>query len=250
MRLLYRALFLLLLALPAHAQYSMDSYRSGYENRDSLRRDGLTEIYFVGTGDLQFGYTDKSAPSKGIAANTGLGVLFWRIWRGGRELQLDAKINIASTVDTVFAQQSNGMITNSRVFGRYTLIPAGSGHATQINALYYFPRPSVAYKEYEALSGRKKTGLFISGLEFSGAASNQVWASFTQAPGAPSPTLRSVNVSTLAWRLGLFHDFMPQELGRQKGYAIRLGTNLIGRSLQGDIGLHTDPMQNLRKEFL
>lgn len=249
MKHLYCLLAALFLALTAHAQYSLESYHTKLE--DSLRSDGITEIYFVGTGDLQFGLTDRTAANKGIPANTGLGVLFWRIWRGGRELQLDAKINIASTVDTVFAQTTaTGVITNNRLFGRYALVPAGSGQATQLNALLYFPRPAMRFGEYDSLTYPKKLGRFVSGMDINAAASNQVWTAMTPAVAGAAPTMRSVNVSTLAWRLGFFHDFMPQELGRQKGYAIRFGLNVISRSLQGDIGLHTDPMEAMRRDFL
>ncbi|QMU26735.1 hypothetical protein [Adhaeribacter radiodurans] len=70
--------------------------------------------------------------SKGIAANTGLGVLFWRFWKTGLELQLDAKVNVASTVDTISALMQNNVIADKRLFGRYVLVPAGSGQATSI----------------------------------------------------------------------------------------------------------------------
>ena len=276
----------------------MEEYHTGYESENPTKRDGITEIYFVGTGDIQFGYSDRAA-NKGIAANTGLGVLFWRIWQTGRELQLDAKINIASTVDTVSVLENNGALNSTRVFGRYALIPAGSGQATQINALYYFHRPPLsrvaesvrianlieestqlesallknkgdtvlpsskrlamqdslqnrqATIEYQLKSLRRTWKLaFISGLECNGAASNQVWAAATQTAGTGQHTARSVDVSTLAWRLGLFHDFMPQTLGRQKGYSIRLGLYAIGRSLQGDIGLRSEAMEKQRLFFL
>jgi hypothetical protein len=246
----YFLLLWLLNILPAQAQYSMETYFSGYEKETPDERNGITEIYFVGTGDLQIGLTDRPAANKNIAANTGLGVLFWRVWPNGRELQLDAKISIASTVDTVFAETQNGAITNNRLFGRYALMPIGTGQATQVNALLYFDRTKT-YSEYNALTNWQKCGHFISGIELSGAASNQVWAvPASTTTGGTAVALRAVNVSTLAWRLGAFHDFMPQELGRQKGYAIRLGLNTIGRVLRGDIGLETPAMQTMRTDFL
>ncbi|MDQ4141166.1 MAG: hypothetical protein M3142_11660 [Bacteroidota bacterium] len=219
------------------------------EKDTTNRKDGITEIYFVGTGDIQLAYNnDKN--SKGIAANTGLGVLFWRIWKTGLELQLDAKVNVASTVDTISALMQNNVITDNRLFGRYVLVPAGSGQATSINSLWYFDRGIISLAKWDSLSTREKLKYQIDGFEVSASASNQIWAARTKDSTGIERTSKSTNVSVLYLRTGIFHEFVPQELRRQKGYSIRFGTNLIFRSIQGDIGRHTSEVEQLRKQFL
>jgi hypothetical protein len=231
----------------AHAQFSKDLYKS-----QEVSQYGLTEIRFVGTGDIQLYMQQK----ENVSASTGLGVLFWRIWPNieydsdntnnttGLELQLEVKVDVASTSDTIIAVYQNNIVTNIRSFGSYIFAPLSSGQATTINSLWYF-KP----KEYNALTGVTKRGKIISskrevkllgvkftkpeiklpidGIEINAAAANQVWK---------TDSVSSINVSVIAWRAGVFHEFLADPLRREKGYSIRLGVNYVGRSIQGDVG--------------
>jgi hypothetical protein len=197
------------------------------------RPKGLTEIYFVGTGDIQLALNDGND----IAANTGLGVLFWRIWKDNTELQLDARINVASTADTLTAFRTNSTLNNTRVFGNYILVPASTGQGTFINTLWYFDKLQKAK---------------IDGLQVSALASNQVWQLNTTNrnpnTGLDETIYSNSNVSIVAFKAGIFHEFIPEDTRRQRGYSIRMGINYNLRSIQGDIARSN--MDQLRKELL
>ena len=82
---------------------------------------------FVGNGNLQ------SSISQGddIQASTGLGVIFERFFNGNSPLfesfELEASINVASTVDAIEAETNDAnQITNRRDFGTYVLNPLNS----------------------------------------------------------------------------------------------------------------------------
>lgn len=227
------AAVLTLLTLQSKAQFARKDYQT---TLNETANKGLTELYFVGTGDIQLAYSGSASSDKKLAASTGLGVLFWRIFPTGNELQLDARINVASTVDTISAMEQNGVIADSRLFGRYVLVPAASGQATVISSLFYF--------NHEADGTH-----FVDGLELSGAASNQVWSTYSKNGAGTAQFLRSVNASVLALRVGAFHEFVPQDLRRKGGASIRFGLNGIVRSIQGDIGRHTEEMDRLREKF-
>ncbi|RYU81845.1 hypothetical protein [Hymenobacter persicinus] len=200
----------------------------------------MSELYFVGNGDIQTGFTNAK---KEIAANTGLGILFWRIWPNW-ELQLDAKVNVASTVDTLTNERVNGLVQNNRVYGRSVLVPGFSRQSTVVHALWY------RTKAAKPLYG------FISGFEFRVAASNNVWGYFENQQiitAKDTSTVRRntfIDVSNLGGRFGAFYEFVDEDQRRLNGNSVRLGLNVIFRSIQGDIGRHTDAVRSLRRDFL
>lgn len=215
-----------------------------------VAQDGLTEIQFVGTGDIQLAL----AEGKDIAASTGLGAIFWRIWpneqfefedfnsaMSGMELQLEIKVNVASTTDTISALFNNNILMNRRVFGSYILAPVSSGPATTINSIWYI-KPSKYNTETGVTSrrlfnGKKFKGIpFIDGVELGAIAANQIWL---------YDGFQAKNVSMIGWRAGIFHEFLPDPVRRQEGYSIRLGANYIGRSIQGDMGRDSDTLNDL-----
>lgn len=227
------SILLLLLGFNVQAQFSNENYSS-----EEVGKMGLTEIRFVGSGNIQL----AMETGEDLAASTGLGAIFWRIWpnekyghvknndilenMSGLELQLEVKINVASTADTISALYNiNNSIVNRRSFGNYILAPLSSGQATTINSLWYL-KP----KSYNKNSGVTKRKLFfipfIDGIELSAAATNQVWTNNSI----------SSNVSILAWRSGIFHEFLSDPIRRMKGYSIRFGASYTGRSIQGDVG--------------
>ena len=155
----------------------------------------------------------------------------------GTELQLEIKVDVASTTDTLAAIYNNDRIINNRDFGSYVLAPVSSGQAATFNSVWYF-RPFEFFPEKDVTKRKLffKRLAFIDGMELSGAAANQVWKT----------NLSAVNVSIFAWRAGFFHEFVPDGIRRRKGYSIRFGGYYAGRAIQGDLGRDSA----LRRELL
>ncbi|RZK27064.1 MAG: hypothetical protein EOO43_00850 [Flavobacterium sp.] len=225
-------------------QFAQEEY--AYEQ---TAKKGLTEINFVGAGNINPGFGENNK----LAASTGLGVLFWRIWpnkgfdssdpstaMSGLELQLDVTVNVASTADTIIAELgSNSNIINSRAFGSYILNPVGAGQGTTINSVWYF-KPKEHDEELGLTKRKEILYLPIDGFEAGAIASNQVWKVDQGS---------SVNVSVIAWRIGPFYEFVPDKIRRQKGYSIRFGANYTGRGIVGDAG-EGDLGTEMRKRIL
>ncbi|HEV7348837.1 hypothetical protein [Telluribacter sp.] len=254
------------------AQFAKEAY-----DFKEVGEKGLTEIQFVGTGDLQVSVNEK----KDLPASTGLGAIFWRIWpnnqfdddiddkiwnknpewksgskkmlMSGMELQLEVKINVASTTDTISAKFRNNSINsiiNSRAFGSYTLAPVSSGPSTTVNSIFYF-KPKY-YNDFTGVTYRGIPGKsilvnniifkYIDGIELGFTAANQVWS-------INSDTLTK-DVSIYSWRAGIFHEFLPDLVRRTKGYSVRLGLNYTGRSIKGDAGMKTEDASSFRRMLL
>jgi len=188
-----------------------------------------TEIYFVGTGDIQ---QNLARTKDEIAASTGIGVIFWRMFGNklnGIELQLEARISIASTVDTIRAKYSGGTFINMRDFGGYLSAPLASGQATTINSLWYF-------RDSES----RPVDKVIDGFQVDFIAANQVFQDSAQ----------TMNTAVLGLRVGLFHEFVPTFNRLKQGYSIRLGVNYIFRGLRGDLGTKSPASNALRRNLL
>ncbi|GGF27459.1 hypothetical protein GCM10011383_43930 [Hymenobacter cavernae] len=226
-----------ILVLPVRGQFTLTQRLD-----EKLREDKqVSELYFVGNGDIQAGLSNEK---REIAANTGLGILFWRIWNGKWELQLDAKVNVASTIDTILHARVNGIVANNRLYGRSVLIPGFSKQSTIVDMLWY------------RANGAKPLFKLFSGIEIKLAASNNVWGYYDQVQqisnGDTAMVRRNtfVDVSNIGGKVGLFYEFIPEDQRRLNGNSVRLGINLIGRSIQGDVGRHSDPIRQMRKDFL
>src|SRR5690349_1907043 len=83
------------------------------QEADSVERSNLS---FYGTGNIQQTFNGNA----GIPANAGVGVNYTHLFkrsnqflrRNFHKLELDASINVASTVDTLKAEYENGVVTN------------------------------------------------------------------------------------------------------------------------------------------
>lgn len=213
-------LLFILLTTFLNAQYSKENFDITKDVKNDKK--GLTEVYFVGAGDIQLAL----AEGRNIAANTGLGVIFWRIWDSNKELQLETKVNVASTADTLSASNLNGIISGNRTFGNFILAPNATGQGTYVNSLWY--------------NAFDVGDVFVDGIQISALASNHVWKldekTVDPTTGVIYSKLESNNVSLVFLRVGLFHEFVPEQLRREKGYSIRFGVNYNLRSIQGDVG--------------
>lgn len=223
-------LFVLLVAMympgnNASAQFLIENYTEG--QRDTMEH---TELYFVGTGDIQ---QNISQIKDDIAASTGVGVIFWRMF-GKKlnflELQLEARISIASTVDTIQAKYQANSLINMREFGSYILAPLVRGQATTINTLWYFADNDE----------HKPINKWIDGFQIDFIAANQVF----------KDSVTSINASVLGLKAGVFHEFVPTYNRLKQGYSIRLGVNYILRGVRGDLGTSSPQSTVLRKSLL
>lgn len=188
-------------------------------------------IDFVGTGNLQ------SSLSQGdeIQGSAGLGVIYERFRgdsliynnelmpiKGVKSFEMEAIINVASTVDTLSVNLDNGQITNQRDFGSYVLNPFSSKQSLFINSNVYF-NPDGDY-------WLNKIAKYISGLNFRVIASNGVWS---------APDMGNVNLGVIAYRFGIFHEFLPDDYIRtdekKSKYSVFLGLNMGYRGVFGDI---------------
>jgi len=226
--------FVYVCPLPSQAQFAKESYDKRKDISDN--NDGYTEIQFVGTGDIQLALRE----GKNTAANTGLGILFWRIWHSNAELQLDAKINVASTVDSLTAFRNNGTISGDRIFGVSLLAPVTNGQGTAVNTLWYLSGENV------------KNKWMLDGIQVTGLASNTIWqlksTTTDQATGKDITTATARAASIFFVRAGIFHEFVPEADRRKTGYSIRAGVNYNYRAIQGDLG--TPKNDQFRNELL
>ncbi|MEM9819492.1 MAG: hypothetical protein AAF985_00410 [Bacteroidota bacterium] len=178
-------------------------------------------IDFVGSGDIQ----KSISQGTDFNANTGVGVIFERCNGPGRIIQsfeLEGVINIASTVDSISASFKDAKLQNSRDFGSYVLNPVSQRQSLYLNSNVYFGELNFLTRE------------ILSGVNVRLISSNNVWAYRDSL----------ANLGALAFRIGLFHEFVPARVrkgktktgdeGRNK-YSIILGLNYSYRGILGDI---------------
>lgn len=191
--------------------------------------DDKVYIDFVGSGDIQKSISE----GKDINANTGLGIIFER-FNGYKKIiqsfELEAVINIATTADSINSTITNNIIQNQRDFGTYILNPISAKQALFINSNIYFGYPSGS----SVTNGFNKVAQVISGINLRFISSNSVWKYSDS----------SKNLGALAFRIGLFHEFIPDNYrlsgkgtpdeGRSK-YSLFFGVYRTYRGIFGDI---------------
>lgn len=209
--------FTLVLCLDASGQQYLNETE---ENKEAMFLD------FVGNGNLQ------SSISQGddIQASTGLGVIFERFFNGNSSLfesfELEASINVASTVDAIEAETNDSNeITNGRDFGTYILNPLNSKQSFFLNTIVYFT-PSKYSDDHNGIFN--EIANYISGINIRIGSSNSIWK-FDD---------NEVNLGVLAIRGNIFHEFIPNDRLRVNGktqYSIKFGLGLGYRGIFGDI---------------
>lgn len=188
-------------------------------------------IQFVGNGNIQ-----NSLESGGkIPTNTGIGVSvrkylyteykdssgtvnyvhnpFW----GCYKIELDASINVASTVDTLETKvNANNVVQNQNEFGTSILTPLnqGGGQAANIELVGYFV---------------KTYGKILSGARIKFIGSNRNWL-LTDTAGS-----KVDQVTTSMFRAGVFHEFVVAEA--RKDYSVALGLGYAYNGVSGNLGL-------------
>ncbi|PXX29718.1 hypothetical protein [Arenibacter sp. ARW7G5Y1] len=212
------------------------SVQNIYSQQQSTKQTSLggkekVHIDFVGTGNLQ----SSLAQGDEIQGSAGLGVIYERFRgdslkynnellpiKGIKSFEMEAIINVASTVDTLSVNFENGQITNQRDFGSYVLNPFSSKQSLFINSNVYF-NPDGDY-------WLNKIAKYLSGLNFRVTASNGVWS---------DPEIGNVNLGVIAYRFGIFHEFLPDDYIRtdekKSKYSVFLGLNMGYRGIFGDV---------------
>lgn len=183
------------------------------------------EITFVGEGNLQSSLTsgDKLSP------NTGLGVTLNRWFEDEskiRQFSISLSISVANSFDTINAQLDNNLVSNQRDFGSFLLIPTNNKQSALLTSTFYFNRVN------------NKLAKVFSGASFTFLGARSIWH------------LNSIDyhMAAVQWKLGVFHDFVPDKYRYQNGYSIIVGANFGGRYLLGDINYKAN--ETARDQFI
>ena len=191
----------------------------------STSHPGKVYVDFVGSGDIQKSISEGEK----LKANTGMGVIFERyIYEFSyiQSYEIEGIINIASTSDSIRASFQNDVLTNRRDFGNYILNPISSKQSLYINSNIYFGYPEIKEGRFPF----RRFSELCSGINFRTIASNNVWS---------INDTTSVNLGVIAVRLGLFHEFIPDDYrlsaDKRSKLSIFLGLNYTCRAIIGDI---------------
>lgn len=204
-------------------------------------------IDFVGTANLQ---QNINQANESIQGSAGLGVIFERyllLRDANNELlpnyenkflesiDMEAYINVASSIDSLRAEVEANQITNRRLFGTYILNPVSPKQSIFINTNLFFN----VERDHWLTN-------IISGANIRINASNVLW-NFNDATSSVS---RYGGV--ISFRAGLFYEFLPNNKIRddrnRRKYSVRLGLAYSARSITGDIS--SDTNNDLRNRFL
>jgi hypothetical protein len=202
-----------MLLCPALSFAQADSLSAAAPNSlDSLPFPAIS-ISFVGSGDFQkalIGGTD-------VQANSGLGLIFRRLWEPNQaleELEVDISINIAYSADSMSWNLLQDPLKSRRQIGGYLLSPANASQSASFGLRLYWSKPS-----------KKWWSNLLSGIQMQVNTSNRVLDFEGEA----------INFSGMAGRVGVFHDFMPSAIRREKGYSITVGAHYAYRGMMGDL---------------
>jgi hypothetical protein len=221
-------LFILMTSREASAQVAAKA--------DSTEEEEEPVLNFYGSGNIQKALEGEDA----LPANTGLGVNYYHTFTGTpsrlakyfRTLEIDASINVASTVDTLEAEYDTltGQISNSSNFGSSILTPLNSGQAVKLCLRMDFKG--------------KLFGWFIDGLKIKYVGSNRNWN--IKDTVASVERFKVFQVTNNYFRAGLFQEFLPEKY--LNDYSINFGLYFAYNSIKGDIGLRSNG--ELREETI
>lgn len=196
--------------------------QTSYMTNRLIRADSVL-IRFVGSGDIQKSIAETNGD---IPANTGMGVSFQRFFAKYegitflriKEIDVDFTINVASTVDTITAELAATsaalpVISNQSRFGSSILVPGNSGQATYLSGFFY-------------VDNEDKWHSPISGFHLLAQGSNRNWRIGDL----------TVKASTVALRIALFGELVPDPIRIKNNYSIKIGYGPSIRSLQSDAG--------------
>lgn len=185
-------------------------------------------ITFYGDGNLQ--QTVQSGED--LAASTGVGVYVKKYFRNSYKqkfglwymAELMAQINVASSVDTLTAEQDSAqtVVRNVSTFGNSMLTPLNSGQAVDLRLRLY---------------NLKTYGGFLSGVELHYIGSNRNWK-------LNADTVAQINTNMA--RVLLFHDVVP--IANRDSYSVMIKAGYAANWIRGDLGSHVN--DELRKKYI
>lgn len=197
--------------------------------------DKAAELNFFGTGNIQKSLDDGEK----IPASTGLGVNYVQrygisdstpklLWNIINKLELEAAINVASTVDTIIATyDTNNSVVNSGDFGASILTPLNSGQAVKISLRLNLDEPLL--------------NKLIDGVKVKYIGSNRNWSVIDD-----NGNSKVIQANSNSFRGGFFHEFLPKRF--LDIYSINFGLYFAYNSVKGDMGLKAN--ENIRKQVL
>ena len=154
-------------------------------------------------------------------------------------LDMEAYINVASSVASQEAVLDGSNVINKRLFGNYVLNPVSSKQSVFINSDVYF-NPELLWVKGGWITK------WISGANFRINASNVLWNLVDEEVD------KSRYAGAMNLRFGLFHEFLPNDKIRddnnRRKYSVRIGLNYTFRELTGDISSPTNDV--IRNQFL
>lgn len=183
-------------------------------------------LSFVGSGNFQQTLL-SDAP---MGAHAGIGMIFLRQWKNPKwisNLKLDLHINVAATSDSLIVRFKQSNISNRKEFGRYLLQPFNSQQASNFNLQLYFNSKKNAFLTS-----------WLHGISMKFYASNTAWKYLDQ----------EIDLSGIAFRAGIFHDFIPEKIRNKKAYSIMIGVDYSFRGLFGDLSSKENEL--IRKSVL
>ncbi len=169
---------------------------------------------FVGGGDLN---SIAQGDDQMTAGNISVGLYMLREFqqtRFIRDIEIDFAINVSTTTDEF-------SFDNPRSFGNYILNPINTRQSARLD-FYSLFKP--AYQKDDP-SKEKLQSILIDGgfMRFYG--SNSTWNNDGQ----------FVSATALHFKVGIFHDFLPDDIGRSTNSSVMLGLAYGLRAITGDI---------------
>ena len=165
---------------------------------------------FVGGGDLN---SIRQSGESTTAGNISLGLYYLREFHETkffRDIEIDLALNIATTADSFMI---NG---DPRSFGNYILNPINTRQSARLDFYSLFKDPE---------GEQNLRSIIIDGafLRFYG--SNSTWT-FDQTP---------ISTTAVHFKIGLFHEFLPDEVARKNNSSVMLGLAWSLRAIAGDM---------------
>ncbi len=155
---------------------------------------------------------------------------------GVKSFEIEAAINVASSLDTISAVFNDDMrLTNRREFGFFVLNPITTDQSLYLNTNVYL--------NPDGNHWLNKVARIISGFNGRVIASNTVWNVGDN---------ENVNLGVLGYRFGVFHEFLPdnkiRDEDKKSKYSVFIGFNIGYRGIFGDIV--SDENDELRTSIL
>ncbi len=182
--------------------------------------EDIKKFDFVGGGDLN---SVSNNGQESTAGNISLGLHMFRKFPKSKlikDIEVDFGINVSSTVDS-FVTSSQDV----RSFGNYILNPINSRQSARLDFYSLFNPKMKKDKDGSQTDQETLLSLLFDGIFFRFYGSNSLWQIDNQ----------STHVTALHWKLGLFHELLPDAVARNSYSSVMVGIAGGQRAITGDI---------------